>query len=201
MKRVHGLIIAKRASIRMIDSVSAQPRPLSAASRAVLKPAATALTRPRYRADTDSMRLMLAVNVSLVLLVTGVGISSAAERHWQTGTWKDIGKRRDLGVGGAAPFGTKTIPLTAPTVPEVGTYVIETSDLRLELADTTPFGSSGAFDASVTVGASVTFAVDKNVAYIRNRDGSEHRLRIIKKIAKESRQSIDGVPIVPRRGQ
>jgi hypothetical protein len=41
--------------------------------------------------------------------------------------------------------------------------------------------------AQVTVGTSVTFAVDKNVAYIRNRDGSEHRLRIIKKIATAKR--------------
>jgi hypothetical protein len=59
--------------------------------------------------------------------------------------------------------------------------------LRLELKDAAPLGSFGSFDASVTVGASVTFAVDKNVAYIRNANGTEHRLRISKKIAKQSR--------------
>jgi hypothetical protein len=61
-----------------------------------------------------------------------------------------VPSREGLQIGACA---IKTIPLAAPTVPEVGTYVIETSDLRLELADTTPLGS---FDASVTVGASVT---------------------------------------------
>jgi hypothetical protein len=128
----------------------------------------------------------------LVLLVTGVGI--AAERHWQTGMWTDIGNRRDLSIGGAAPLGTGTAkPLTpaAPPLdvgpPVVGTYVIETPDLRLELKDTVPLGSFGSFDASVTVGASVTFAVDKNLAYIRNADGTEHRLRITKRIAKATR--------------
>ena len=68
--------------------------------------------------------------------------------------------------------------------PVVGTYVIETPDFRLELKDTVPLGSFGSFDASVTVGASVTFAVDKNLAYIRNADGTEHRLRITRKISK-----------------
>jgi hypothetical protein len=139
------------------------------------------------------MRLMRAVSVFLVLLVT-VGISRAAERHWQTGTWKDIGTRRDLWVAGTAPLGTPTAKPVAPPAPpldlgtpEVGTYVIETSELRLELEDTAQIGSSGSFDASVTIGASVTFAVNKNVAYIRNVDGTEHRLRILKKIAKRNR--------------
>ena len=136
------------------------------------------------------MRVMQAVG--LVLLVTGVGI--AAQRHWQTGMWTDVGNRRDLSIGGAGPLGTGTAkPLTpaAPPLdvgpPVVGTYVIETPDLRLELKDTVPLGSFGSFDARVTVGASVTFAVDKNLAYIRNADGTEHRLRITKRIAKATR--------------
>src|SRR5713101_7060681 len=111
------------------------------------------------------MRVMRAVGVCLILLVTGVGISGAPKRHWQTGTWTDIGNRRDLSIGGAAPLGTRTArPLTPPAPPldvgppEVGTYVIETPDLRLELKDTVPLGRSESFDASVTVGASVTFA-------------------------------------------
>jgi hypothetical protein len=93
-------------------------------------------------------------------------------------------------------FGTPTAKSVTPPAPpldlgtpEVGTYVIETSELRLELEDTAPIGSFGSFDASVNIGASVTFAVNKSVAYIRNADGTEHRLRIIKakKIPKQSR--------------
>jgi hypothetical protein len=158
-----------------------------------LNAAPSLLTWLKYRDDTDRMRLIQAVDVFLVLLVS-VGICSAAERHWQTGTWKDIGTKRDFLVAGTAPLGTPTAkPVTPPAppldlgTPEVGTYVIETSDLRLELEDTAPIGSFGSFDASVTIGASVMFAVNKNVAYIRNADGTEHRLRIIKKIAKRNR--------------
>ena len=62
-------------------------------------------------------------------------------------------------------------------------------NVRLELEDTAPIGSFGSFDASVTIGASVTFAVNKSVAYIRNADGAEHRLRILKKIATRNRWS------------
>jgi hypothetical protein len=137
------------------------------------------------------MRGMQAVGV--VLLLTGIGID-AADRHWRTGTWKDIGNTQDLSIGGAAPLGTPTVrPLTAPAPPldvgpaVVGTYVIETPDLRLELKDTVPLGSVRAFDASVTVGASVTFAIDKNLVYIRGANGTEHRLRVTRKISKAKR--------------
>jgi hypothetical protein len=65
--------------------------------------------------------------------------------------------------------------------------MIETPDLRLELRDNVPVGGRDSFDTNVTVGSSVVFAVDKNVAYLRNADGSEYRLRIIKKIPKVKR--------------
>ncbi len=123
----------------------------------------------------------------LMVLVTGVGVSGAAERHWQNGTWKDMGVKRNPWVGGAAsgagPLGSRSV------APQVGTYVIETPDVRLELEDTIPIGGFGSFDASVTLGAPVTFAVNKNVAYIRNADGTEHRLRITKKIARAAARS------------
>jgi hypothetical protein len=61
----------------------------------------------------------------------------------------DIGNRRDLSIGGASPLGTGTAkPLTpaAPPLdvgpPVVGTYVIETSDLRFELKDRVPLGDT-----------------------------------------------------------
>ena len=123
----------------------------------------------------------------IALLVAGVHISDAADRHWQTGTWKDMGIKRDPWVGGvAAPLGTGGSTVAAPVVPEVGTYVIETSGLRLELEDTSPLGP-GSFDASVTIGASVTFALNRNVAYIRDADGIEHRLKITRRVSKAKR--------------
>jgi hypothetical protein len=117
------------------------------------------------------------------VLVTGVGVSGAAERHWQNGTWKDMGVKRNPWVGGGAS-GAGPLGSTTGVAPQVGTYVIETPGFRLELEDTIPIGGFGSFDASVTIGASVTFAVNKNVAYIRNADGTEHKLRITRKIAR-----------------
>lgn len=127
----------------------------------------------------------------LVLLVVGIGTSAAA-RHWQTGTWKAVGIKRDPWVGGQTGEGTPgfvdTLRPAKPVTPEVGIYVIETPTMRFELEDTAPMGGWKSFDSTVTVGASVTFAVNKNVAYIRNADGTEHRLRITKKTAKTKQQ-------------
>ena len=66
-------------------------------------------------------------------------------------------------------------------MPEVATYVIETSDLRLELQDVEPIGPES---LNVTVGDQVVFAVQKNTVYIRNADRTEHRLQITKKVRK-----------------
>jgi hypothetical protein len=60
--------------------------------------------------------------------------AGAPERHWQTGTCTDAGVMRDLTVGqgrvGSRPFGPPS-PADPPTVPEVGTYLIETQDDRI----------------------------------------------------------------------
>jgi len=70
---------------------------------------------------------------------------------------------------------------------EVGTYAIETADLRLELEDVVPLGRES-FERIVSIGAAVTFALSKNIAYIRNADGTEYRLRVVKKRTKPRAQ-------------
>ncbi len=80
-----------------------------------------------------------------------------------------------------APFpGDPTRPLV---ITEVGTYAIETTNLRLELEDVVPLGRES-FERIVSIGAAVTFALSKNIAYIRNADGTEYRLRLVKKRTK-----------------
>ncbi len=64
---------------------------------------------------------------------------------------------------------------------DVRVYVIETDDLRLELKDVVPVGRRS---IDVTLGTSVTFAIDKSSLYVKDLDGTEHKLRITKKIAK-----------------
>src|ERR1700730_15095499 len=105
---------------------------------------------------THAMRLTHAAGGVLIFLVTVVGVSGAADRHWQQGTWKDMGVKRNPWVGGGASGAGPLGPATSAP-PQVGTYVIETPDFRLELEHTIPIGGPGSFDTSVTIGASVTF--------------------------------------------
>jgi hypothetical protein len=72
-----------------------------------------------------------------------------------------------------------------PPLVEVGTYVIETDDQRIELQDMVPIGQRGSFDLNVTVGDPVTFALEgKRTAYIRKADGHEYRLLVVKNAAR-----------------
>jgi hypothetical protein len=121
---------------------------------------------------------------ALFLILIGA-VSEAADRQWQTGTWTDAGTKRTPWVdptNRTAPFpGDSTRP---PMMAEVATYVIETADLRLELEDVVPLGSRNSFERSVAIGSPVTFALSKSIAYIRNADGTEYRLRVVKKRSK-----------------
>jgi hypothetical protein len=72
-------------------------------------------------------------------------------------------------------------------MPEVATYVIETPDVRLELRDLMPIGGlgrHGSFDTTVKIDDPVTFALIKNTVYVRNADGTEHKLRVTRTVSK-----------------
>jgi hypothetical protein len=64
---------------------------------------------------------------------------------------------------------------------DVGTYVIETDDERIELQDMTPIASGDSLDRSVILGAHVTFAIERKTAYIHMAGGKEHRLLLVKR--------------------
>jgi hypothetical protein len=135
------------------------------------------------------MRWTLVAAVTVVCWSTG-GVGNAADRHWQTGTWGDVGLKRDQRVQGRAvgrsPFGTSPATPTRSVTPDVSTYVIETAEMRLELEDIVPISDSRSFDATVKSGHSVTFALEKNTVYVRNADGTEHRLRVTKKAPRKN---------------
>jgi len=56
--------------------------------------------------------------------------------------------------------------------------------MRIEAEDTVSVGRHS-FDA--TTGASVSFAVEKNTVYVRDPDGIDHKLRLLKKVAARSK--------------
>jgi hypothetical protein len=121
----------------------------------------------------------------LTVLLCG-GHAHAATRHWQTGTWIAMGTKMTPWVGDAAMGNRPMTPLPAPnasSMTEVGTYVIETNDLRFELQGMEPIG---AFDLEVKIGNPVTFAFDgKRTVFVRRLDGREQRLLVTKKMPRK----------------
>jgi hypothetical protein len=112
-----------------------------------------------------------------------VGAQAAADRRWQTGTWTQVGVKRTPFVGDAVH---ERMPpgFNKPQMTEVATYVIETDDRRYHLQAMVAIGSDG-FDLRVTVGDSVTFAVEKKTAYIKLDEG-EYRLLVLKNERKKT---------------
>jgi len=127
----------------------------------------------------------------LIAAVTVLSTSSiAAERAWQTGTWVDVSTRRrmvDFGPGSSG-FERPGSSAQRQAMADVRRMVIETGTARYEIEDTALVNRQS---FEISLGAMVTFAVEKNSVYIRMGDGSERRLRLIKKsdrIASESGQ-------------
>jgi hypothetical protein len=119
---------------------------------------------------------------AMLFAVVLVGVPTAADRKWQMGTWTDVGVARTPWVGD--PAHERMPPgFNKPELTEVATYVIETADRRFELQDMTAIGSA-TLDRYVTVGHSVTFAVEKKTAYIKV-DGREYRLLVRKSLRKK----------------
>jgi hypothetical protein len=118
--------------------------------------------------------------VALALTVATVAAVGAAERQWQTGTWVDVStKRQMLDFGpGASGFGPPNAGLQMRALADVRVFVLETETQRLELRDAVSVGKRS---IDVVIGAPVTFALDKNTAYVRDERGVEHKFRVTKK--------------------
>ena len=128
-----------------------------------------------------SARTLSPASAAAVLLVATLGtLAVAADRKWQTGTWGEVTtKRRMVDFGpGASPFGQPGSSSPAMrAMADIRHFVIETADLRLELEDTVSIRRRS---IEATAGAPVTFAVDKKTVYVRDSDGTEHKLRLVK---------------------
>lgn len=110
-----------------------------------------------------------------ILLLAGAIAGTAADRRWQRGTWLEVKITRPRIVIGVRP---RLLPGQTPTMTEIKTYVIATDDLRLELKEPAPPPSRS---VEAMVGQAVTFALEKNTLYVRDDNGTEHRLQVTKK--------------------
>ena len=105
--------------------------------------------------------------------------STASDRHLETGTWTDVSVTRqmvDFGPG-STPFNRGPAVPTMRAMADVRIYVIETETLHLELKDVVQINKRS---VEAVVGQPVTFALDKKTIYVRDPDGTEHKLRVTK---------------------
>jgi hypothetical protein len=121
--------------------------------------------------------------LTTVIVVAAIGVLAiAADRKWQTGTWGEVTTKRkmvDFGPG-SSPFGQPgAASPSMRAMADIRHFVIETDEMRLELEDTVSIRRRS-LDA--TAGEKVTFALDKKTVYVRDTDGTEHKLRVVKKI-------------------
>ena len=95
------------------------------------------------------------------------------------GTWRDVQVKRPKVVFGVAPNSPTTgAPRTSPPAPqEVRTYVIETETMRFELRENTTVDAPR---IDVLVGEPVEFAVEKKNLWMKDQDGHEHKLSLVK---------------------
>jgi hypothetical protein len=123
---------------------------------------------------------------ALLILALTACPSSAADRNWETGKWADAGISRNPFVGDPRSGSPAALPIPhGRATPEVGRYIIETTDMRYTVEDIVPLGGPSSLDLVAKIGDRVTFAVSKNTVYIKG-DGTEYRLRLVKKEARHA---------------
>jgi len=91
--------------------------------------------------------------LTLAMVVAVSATSGAADRKWQTGTWRDSGDAR--------------------------TYVIATKTIRVHLEDGP---GSERRSLEVPVGTPVRFAIEGSRAFVLDRRGGEHELHVVRTV-------------------
>ena len=123
------------------------------------------------------------MRLAILLATASIAVGSAAERHWQMGKWTAVSVQRqmiDFGPGVSSFDRGRPNPATN-AMADVHLYTIESDTEHLEIKDVVRVDKRS---VDAVVGEPVTFAVEKNTIYIRDGQGIEHKLRIMKKTAK-----------------
>ena len=117
-------------------------------------------------------RVLVAVLVSVL-----VAAVMAAERQWQTATWRDSKIERPKVLFGVQPRDPNSnLPQTA-VAREIRTFVIETSTDLLELRQDATVDTP---HIDVLPGQTVRIAIEKKTVYVKDGVGKEHKLSLRK---------------------
>ena len=115
--------------------------------------------------------------IALAIVVCALVDATAAERVWQTGTWRDSKVERPRVLFSAQPRDPNSnVPQTRPAR-EIRTYVIDTDRMRLELRQDATVDTPR---IDVLIGLPVTFALERKTVYVKDQEGKEHRLDLKK---------------------
>ena len=117
-------------------------------------------------------RVLLAVLVSV--LVTAV---MAAERQWQTATWRDSKIERPKVLFSVQPRDPNSNLPQAAVAREIRTFFIETSTDVLELRQDATVDTP---HIDVLPGQTVRIAIEKKTVYVKDGLGKEHKLSLRK---------------------
>ena len=118
---------------------------------------------------------------AVVCVLLGVA-AIAAEREWQTGTWRETKVERPkvlFSVQSRDP--NSNLPRTA-AAREVRTFVIDTATHRLELRQDATVDTPR---IDVLIGQPVQIAIEKKTVYVKDGEGKEHKLSLRKQTALE----------------
>ena len=118
-------------------------------------------------------KLWLAAIIGAVIGVTVI----AADREWQTGTWRDSKIERPkvlFSVQSRDP--NSSLPRTA-AAREIRTFVIDTRTHRLDLRQDATVDTPR---IDVLVGEPVVIAIEKKTVYVKDSEGKEHKLSLRK---------------------
>lgn len=101
----------------------------------------------------------------------------AAEREWQTGTWRDSKIERPKVLFSVQQRDPNSNLPRMSAAREIRTYVIDTSTHSLELRQDATVDTPR---IDVLLGQPATFAIDKKTVYVKDSDGKEHKLSLRK---------------------
>ena len=115
--------------------------------------------------------------IVLTLLVGAAVVMMAAERQWQSATWRDFQVERPKVLFNVQPRDPNSnLPHTA-VAREIRTFVVETSTHVLELRQDSTVDTP---HIDVVPGQPVRIAIEKKTVYVKDGLGKEHKMSLRK---------------------
>ena len=111
------------------------------------------------------------------VLMSAAAVSVAAERQWQSATWRDFKIERPKVLFNVQPRDPNSNLPHAAVAREIRTFLVETSTHLLELRQDATVETP---HIDVTPGQPVRIAIEKKTVYVKDGLGKEHKMSLRK---------------------